>query len=325
LSKVLFRADAYPEIGTGDLLSLVYFSRHLEMLGVRAHFLCKDTNSSRKICSSKQVSATFFPKDYDLEQECEVIKETLIKSEAQALFFEITDECLTAYGSLPEDIFLGCVCFDGKVDNRFHFLVDWGIQASEQYQGLNSTRKFLGPEFVFLDPNYFSQNVVSDVNRIVVTMGGADEWNVTRKILQCLKNESLDVDVVLGPGYTQKASLKPYLNQELRVNIHDSPENLFSLFQEARLVISAGGLTSSELLAMGKSTVLIATYEHQIERCKFFDRIGASNYIGYKEFSCETLKKIIKEPPSFESGFEIRTPYVASEFLKEWRNYDRSR
>ena len=48
--------------------------------------------------------------------------------------------------------------------------------------------------------------------------------------------------------------------------------------------IGAGGLTSSEMVATRLSTILIATYKHQIARCKYFDKQGWAKYLGYRDF-----------------------------------------
>ena len=56
--KIIYRADAYYGIGTGDLLSLVYLSKRMECLGVESHFVCLDTSAARLLTAQHAIDGT---------------------------------------------------------------------------------------------------------------------------------------------------------------------------------------------------------------------------------------------------------------------------
>ena len=55
------------------------------------------------------------------------------------------------------------------------------------------------------------------------------------------------------------------------------------------VVISAGGLTLSELIHLGVPTIVISTEKHQIERCEYFRSKNLITYLGYRQYDKDKL------------------------------------
>ena len=71
---------------------------------------------------------------------------------------------------------------------------------------------------------------------------------------------------------------------------------MFEEYLDCDVAIGSGGLTASELVATRTPSVLIATYEHQIERCRYFDSARNVKYIGYRQFDNQELMRSIAYP-----------------------------
>ncbi|MEE2924071.1 MAG: hypothetical protein VX619_04755 [bacterium] len=69
-NKVIYGADPYLCMGSGDLLSLIYLSKRMERLGIENHFICLDTSSARLLIE-EMIELKFFNTfgiDFNIEQ-----------------------------------------------------------------------------------------------------------------------------------------------------------------------------------------------------------------------------------------------------------------
>jgi spore coat polysaccharide biosynthesis predicted glycosyltransferase SpsG len=133
-------------------------------------------------------------------------------------------------------------------------------------------------------------------------MGGADEFNFTQKVLDTILEDESDmkITVITGAGYSHRKELEMSLSESkndyvVKQNIND----MFEEYMDCDVAVGAGGLTSYELIATATPAILIATYEHQIERCKYFqDYQGWAKYLGYRSYDPKALGHLIKNPPA---------------------------
>ncbi|MCJ8344380.1 hypothetical protein MJH12_02480, partial [bacterium] len=198
MKKILFRADAHEKIGTGDLASLIQLSMYCEELGWHCDFLTKNSSSAQRLLESYQISQIHWMSDYiAIEDEVNHINLLLKQHDYDIIFFEITDTAYEKYRFVEKQVFKACVCFDGKVDHSFDFLLDWGIDAKNLYKHLNpiKTTLLLGPKYVILpyqfDFKKIDQKVLdhSSSKKVLIMMGGGDEFNLTCKILRPIIND----------------------------------------------------------------------------------------------------------------------------------------
>ncbi|MBM4436234.1 MAG: UDP-2,4-diacetamido-2,4,6-trideoxy-beta-L-altropyranose hydrolase [Actinobacteria bacterium] len=106
--------------------------------------------------------------------------------------------------------------------------------------------------------------------RVVVTMGGSDPTNDTQKVCRALAAVSRrppaafsKVDVVAGPGYPQLDALRPVVRDIPASELHHAPPTLAPLLRTADLVITAGGNTLVEAIALGKPCLVVVVADNQ--------------------------------------------------------------
>jgi spore coat polysaccharide biosynthesis predicted glycosyltransferase SpsG len=142
-------------------------------------------------------------------------------------------------------------------------------------------------------------------------LGGADEQNFTQKVVNILLNseKQIETTIILGAGYQYKAPLEKRLRgSKLKYTIKENVLDMFEEYMGCDLAIGAGGLTASELVATRTPSILIATYEHQIARCQYFNDRGWAMYLGLKKTNRQNLLEAINHirMPAQSPNFRTR-------------------
>ena len=107
------------------------------------------------------------------------------------------------------------------------------------------------------------------VRRVLITLGGSDESNVTGQVLESLRQcagPDCAIDVLIGPGNPHEATLRKQCeNFENRVTLHVSPpaERLPELMAGCEMAISAAGSSVYEFGFLGVPLILIVTASNQ--------------------------------------------------------------
>jgi len=299
MRRILFRADANPAIGTGDLVSLVYLADVFGKNGWEPGFMVRGYGDSLAICEKYGLEdVSTIPPGASLAEEEAAIRELVLGRGVDALFLEVTERPLSDYRGLPREVFKGCVCFDGRIPEGMDLVVDWDVAANEFFSpGEHPETIFLlGPEFVFLPPEFDMERVAArtyrpEPERILVSMGGADELDFTRVCAEALAALGVEAEVrfVLGPSYAGRRDLEAFLDSSgMRHSLAVDVRDMFGEYLACDFAVGAGGLTSSELVASGTPCALVALYDHQVARCEYFGRQGLAAYLGYRR--CDALE-----------------------------------
>jgi spore coat polysaccharide biosynthesis predicted glycosyltransferase SpsG len=305
MPKILFRADANERIGSGDLLSLFYLSESFQKKGWKSCFLVKDHEMALKIINKNSIGEThIMPKDIKIEEEIRIIDNLCNEKSIDCLFMEITENDLHAYETLGRPAAIkACVNFDGIVSKDFDLIVNWCVDSkSDIYNYISDAKQegiLVGFDKVILPDHFDRGNLkkkeIKDIKNILITMGGLDEFDMTAKVLKSLAvaGQDIEVRVIAGPGYKGELALTEYAGKYFNnFSVRCDAKDLFGDYLWSDICISAGGLTSSELVATKTPAILIATYEHQIKRCEYFHKMGWAYYVGY--FAEQTEEDLFK-------------------------------
>jgi UDP-2,4-diacetamido-2,4,6-trideoxy-beta-L-altropyranose hydrolase len=134
------------------------------------------------------------------------------------------------------------------------------------------TRTLFGLPFVMLRRDFYHAReprkpVREKARRVLVTLGGGDEHNVTRIVLDALASLGeipLIVDVVVGAVYTHQAALECQLaSLPHEVHLHINTNDMVGLMQLADVAISGAGSTCWELATIGVPTCTVTLAENQ--------------------------------------------------------------
>jgi spore coat polysaccharide biosynthesis predicted glycosyltransferase SpsG len=290
--RILFRADADPAVGTGDLASLAGLAASFDPARYEAHFMVRRHAYAEGLAAARGLARVhWLAPDLDLAGEVAAVNQAVDGLGLAALVFEITRVPLDSYPAFTDRAVRACVCFDSRVPRDFDVVVDWDVSGPRAFAGLEFPRAelLLGPGYVLLPPHFDLERAARverarPRRRVLVAMGGADEHDLTARACAALAGlgRELELTVVLGPGYRQEERLRARLAASgLTHRVERNVPDMFARYLECDFAVGTGGLTVSELAATRTPAAVVAAYAHQVERCEFFAAMGAVRYLGF--------------------------------------------
>ncbi len=312
MKTILFRADAKPGIGTGDLVSLIQLSKTFSANDWNCLFLVQETAPALKLMEVHGIRNVFtLPEDCSPEEDLQALRHLVAEHAVSHLFACITERPLTEYGAFPENIKKACINFDGIVPAEWALIVNWNFPDDDWYPSAPATtKKLLGPEYVILPENFDLQKIEDRVLRkpiqnILIAMGGADEFDLTTLTVTKFIQEQMcyELTIVLGPGFQHREKLDAVLKEsKLAYRCLNSVSDMFSLYLECDAAIATGGLTSSELVATKTPSILVAAMEHQERRCRYFHEKDWAVFMGHwEQFKQMPLQPALAQLEVFEA------------------------
>jgi UDP-2,4-diacetamido-2,4,6-trideoxy-beta-L-altropyranose hydrolase len=161
-------------------------------------------------------------------------------------------------------------------DGRFDFypadvVLNQNISASSAMYAKREplTRLLLGSEYVLLRPEFLAEPRArahpATVRKVLVTMGGSDSENVTRKVLLALLRleAGIEARIVTGSGNPWQEELQILADQRAGFQLERSPANMAPLMRWADIAISGAGGTCWELAFLGLPAIIIALSRDQ--------------------------------------------------------------
>ncbi|SCX40694.1 UDP-2,4-diacetamido-2,4,6-trideoxy-beta-L-altropyranose hydrolase [Pseudomonas sp. NFACC32-1] len=298
--KVVFRADASLQIGSGHVMRCLTLADALRKQGAECHFICREHPGNLiDVIRERGFSVYILPSGNLLEyitktcgdthhwhwlgvsqerdaEQCSSLLDNLkphwLIVDHYAL--DVTWELMLKRGGLR--LFV----IDDLADRKHvcDILLDQTFgRKIEDYDSLlppscialcGSKYALLRPEFARLRSYSLSRRTDYSFNSILITLGGVDKDNVTRKILEQLKMTVLPYDcriiVVMGAtapwlnDIQQFASTMPWFT-EVRVNVNDMAQ----LMADSDFSVGAAGATSWERCCLGVPTAMLVLADNQ--------------------------------------------------------------
>ncbi len=133
------------------------------------------------------------------------------------------------------------------------------------------TKFLLGTKYVLLRSEFLryeghKKHIPVIARKVLVSMGGADEGNVSLKVLDAIEriNSPLEVKIVLGAANPHHELIGDRAaKSNHRVTIHKDVLDMAPLMAWADVAVSAGGTTMWELAFMGVPAILIIVASNQ--------------------------------------------------------------
>ena len=158
------------------------------------------------------------------------------------------------------------------------------------YQAISEDTQFLlGPEYSILRREFWEvpPRVISEhVDRILVTLGGADPYNIMPRVINVLDTlpEAFSVSVIIGPFFENFSQVQAVAQRAQRgITLVRAPDSVRDLMMEAGLAISAGGQTLYELARVGCPTVAVRMASNQDGQLAVFEDAGFLRIVGHAE------------------------------------------
>ena len=291
---LLLRADANPRIGVGHVMRMMTLAEEWIRIGGKVVLL------------SKELPARLTERVEQLGVRCEAL--TVVPGSAEDLLEtskmirQINPLWLVIDGydlhvlisESREEGFPKVLAFDDfSIGRMIHadMVIDQNAGTSlESYQDYApEATLLLGGNYCLLREEFRrvqreSSEVATSVERVLVTLGGADPSNATTDCIRAFSHaveNRLRIDVVVGaanPHRTEVAAAAKESPHE--VVLLDSVSNIAELMSQADLAVAAPGGTCWELAYMGVPMLLATLAENQRPNAEYLGRTGVARCLG---------------------------------------------
>lgn len=295
--RVVIRADASLQIGTGHVMRCLTLAKGLADRGAQVDFICR-AHQGNLIALIEQrgfrVITLPLASGADKASLCQPAHTHWLgcdwQTDAQQSYDAISgtvDWIIVDHYALDQrwermmrEKCTRIMCIDDLADRPHDcdLLLDQSLaRRSQDYVTLvaEQAKLLLGPKYALLRPefarwrdNSLARRETPQLRHILVTMGGVDADNVTGQVLGALQRDNITtldkITVVLGPHapwreqVTREAAEMPVPTQVL-----SGVENMAELMTSCDFAIGAGGSTTWERCALGVPSILIILAENQ--------------------------------------------------------------
>jgi len=296
--KVLVRADASNQIGSGHVMRCLALVDGLRPLATDVHFICRQLpGEMHALIEAKGFRCSLFPvdesdSDMKLEQDHDA---ELTVSLSGTVDWTIVDH----YGidqrweRLMRPHCRRLMVIDDLVD-RAHdcdVLLDqsFGRKPEEYGQLVGADCTVLaGTDYALLRPEFAATRAATlarrekdmEIRHVLVSMGGFDPENKALEVLEALAGTQyaadLAVTVVAGAGSTgSDASLNTFADRFGKLDIRSGVSNMAELMAVADIAVGAAGTSSWERCCLGLPALIYIYADNQREIAGSLEDAGA--------------------------------------------------
>ena len=158
--------------------------------------------------------------------------------------------------------------------------------------------------FILRDEFIYSEQkkVIKEVRNILITFGGVDPNNYTKKVVDTIYNycieKNINITVITGFGYNKYDSLIDYDYLDIKKNITNISRYMF----EADIIFTSAGRTTYEIASIATPTVVLAQNERELTHFFASNEFGFLNLgLGYKLSDKELFNNFIGLVQSVDS------------------------
>ncbi len=324
--KVIFRADASFQIGTGHIMRCLTLADELREKGVEVFFICRLLPGNlcgfveQKGYPVHRLPYPGQPTDsvthhtqllgVNWQADAEETK-TILKKDAGGIDWLVVDHyALDIRWETQLRPYTKKIMVIDDLADRPHdcdLLLDQNLYENMEtrYQPLipGHCLALLGPEYVLLRPEFkeVRRNLRQrdgTVKRILIFFGGSDPTNETAKALkaiQIINCPEVVVDVVVGSTNIYKEEIQQLCSARPNTCFYCQVENMAELMAVTDLVIGAGGTATWERCFLGLPSMTLIVAGNQADVTKAVAAKGAAWNLGWNEMvRPEILADLIK-------------------------------
>lgn len=296
-----FRVDANEQIATGHLMRCMAIAQMCRQKGEDCLFFLAEEKEIERL-KRQGFSYHILHTDWkDMDGELDRFQKLLSQTPLRFLVvdsYQATETYLGALEKMVPVLYLddmGRKCY--PVSAVLHYGIGSESESYRKYYEAQGSQVFMGMSYIPLREEFMVSkengegvlNWNQRKNSILITTGGTDPFDVTRKFLEaCLQYEGADgvffkeweYDVIVGALNNHKEELERLAKQNPQIKLHDNVSNMSEYMRSCKMAISAGGTTLYELCACGIPAVCFSFADNQEPGCKMFGEQGMIDYAG---------------------------------------------
>lgn len=324
MRKVVFRADGNTQIGLGHVIRSMALYNMLS-----ADFDCSFASRSNLTTVLNNVGNIHFeqiPESINLLDEAEYLTANKIVSNGDVMVLDGYN-FETNYQQSFKDKNLSVVCIDDI--HSYHFVADlvinhaYGVNENA-YSKEKCTKLLLGLDYALLRPSFLELSkktrAINKVSSVLINMGGADEQNVTSKILKaCLRVKGIErINVMIGAANPNKSSIEKLVSENKgRINLVQnlSAEEVCQLMLNSEIVICPASSICVEAAAVGMGICAGYTANNQLNILHGFESNKALLNLGNlielsEEDALEKIASYINNLPLINQHISVQKQLI---------------
>jgi UDP-2,4-diacetamido-2,4,6-trideoxy-beta-L-altropyranose hydrolase len=294
--KIVFRADASRELGSGHVMRCLALAEELRHGGHQTFFLCRRLPGDMvKFIKSRGVAVVIVDADGYLEESIEAAQ---VLASIGVDWLVVDHYGLDARWELALRDGYGKIMVIDDVADRPHdcdLLLDQNLcqGMDTRYHGLvpPRTRLLLGPVYALLRPEFARARAglrrrEGALRHILVCFGGSDPGNETAKALEGIRQfglEEITVDVVVGASNPHRDDIERLCEMEPGMVFHCQANNMAELMAKADMAIGGGGSSIWERCCLGLPSLSVILADNQIGATLAASAYGATVNLGRAE------------------------------------------
>lgn len=292
--RIGIRADGGSKIGMGHIMRTLVLARELKRQNNDVFYICRIDSSNKHL--HNDIVGIFVSDKYKKGIEkimlegfkVSYVREKFILDDISNISADmlITDSYNVneEYFERTKAIFNKTTYIDDTNLYNFNvdFLINQNIDAEDfNYEVNNYTKLMLGTKYILLREefrNLAPKHIKPKAFDIMITVGGADPFNVTDKILSWVNELNYNFHVVVGPSFNNTEALKKFENNKIK--LYDNADML-KIMQKCDIAVSACGSTLYELAMCGVPTIGIIIADNQVGIAEKFSCMGIIKSLGW--------------------------------------------
>lgn len=291
--KVVFRASASIEIGTGHVMRCLTLADALREQGAETLFLCQPTPGHLGALIEERGHRIHWLPASDSQAADGGHCKTALSGQGAWDWLVVDHYTLdAAWESALRSVCKRIMVID-DLANRPHdcdLLLDQNLQEPGRYTALvpAAATLLLGPKYALLRPQFAAARQTlaerdGKVRRLLVFCGGADATGETLKALAAIEKlarTDLAVDVVIGAANPHRAAIEKACRERAGTTLYCQVTDMAAHMAAADLFVGVGGTSSWERCCMGLPAVVWASAENQVAQSEALAIFGAHLYLG---------------------------------------------
>jgi UDP-2,4-diacetamido-2,4,6-trideoxy-beta-L-altropyranose hydrolase len=278
MMKLLIRADATIQIGTGHLMRCLALAQAIKQQGgivYLAIFACPVPLQKRLMAEEFKLHHLI---GCELGSPLDAQKTARLAEQLQCDWVCVDGYQFGAdYQNLLREIGCRSIVLDDYGHSSFYYadlILNQNLSAqTDLYQNrLANTNLLLGTRYTLLRQEFWrwrgwQRQTPQVANQILITLGGSDPNNITAWILdalQSIKNQTFHITVIIGNSNPHRNALIEQVQHSIHdVNLVFDTIDMPNYLVDADLAISAGGSTTWELAFLGLPNIIVTFADNQ--------------------------------------------------------------
>lgn len=252
--KILFVVSGHQQIGLGHVYNTLLLAN--DILNHQVEFLVDD--------KSQMAYDKIASKNYrvHMQSQADIVED--IRRLAPSVVINDRLDTSEAYMAALKDCGIRTINFEDLGPGAR--LADLVINAIYPEREILS-RHYFGHEYFILRDEFVLTPVrppAEQVRRVLLTFGGVDPNNYTRKVIEAIhpycRRQGIELCVVAGFGYSQYETLEPYADIQVFRNSMTIAEHM----RAADIIFTSAGRTTYEVAALQVPAIVLAQNEREL-------------------------------------------------------------